>query len=41
MAPIEGRELASPAARFRVLGVPSAILGEDVPEPVEFAVFPE
>jgi hypothetical protein len=38
---IEGSELAPPAARFRMMGVSPAVLGEDAPEPVELAVFPE
>src|SRR5829696_3919966 len=38
---VEGRELASPAACFRVMAVAPAVLRENAPEPVELAMFPE
>jgi hypothetical protein len=38
---IERGELASPAARFRVMAVSLSVLGEDAPEPVELAMLPE
>jgi hypothetical protein len=38
---VEGRELAPPTTRFRVLGVSPAILRENAPEPMELAMFPK
>jgi hypothetical protein len=38
---VEGRELAAPTARFRVLGVSLAIFGKNSPEPVELAMLAE
>ena len=38
---VEGRQLAAPTARFRVLSVSLAIFDKNAPEPVEFAMFPE
>ena len=38
---VEGRELAPPTTRFRVMSVPLAILCENAPEPMKLAMFPE
>jgi hypothetical protein len=38
---VKGRELAAPTTRFRVVGVSLAIFPENVPESVEFAMFPK
>ena len=38
---VEGRELAAPTARFRVLSVSLAIFAENAPESMELAMFPE
>ena len=38
---VEGSELAPPTTRFRVLSVSLAILRENAPEPMKFAMFPK
>jgi hypothetical protein len=38
---IEGSQLASPAACFRVLCVPLTVFGQNAPEPVELTMFAE
>jgi hypothetical protein len=38
---VEGRELAPPTTRFRVMSVSVAILRENAPEPMKLAMFPE
>ena len=38
---VEGRQLAAPAARFRVMSVALAVFDKNAPESMEFAVFPE
>lgn len=38
---VEGRQLAAPAARFRVMGVSLAIFDKNAPEPVELAMLSE
>jgi hypothetical protein len=38
---VESRQLAAPAARFRVPGVSLAILCKNAPEPVELTMFPQ